>query len=234
MSNFPKLVLCTAVLSLLSACHLTGGGTSGTSDYGTSAKSSGSTMSFFLTSANPGKGGDLGGLAGADAYCKQLASSVGAGNKNWRAYLSAMPSNGQGAINARDRIGNGPWTNSKGVVVAKSVQDLHSDANNLSKQTSLTEKAEVISGRGDTVNNHDIMTGSTADGMTVNGTSDSTCGNWTKSGDGSAIVGHHDRQGLNDSAPMKSWNSSHPSRGCSLDALRATGGGGLFYCFAAN
>jgi hypothetical protein len=200
----------------------------------TSGGASTNAMTFFLTSANPGKGGDLGGLAGADAYCKQLATSVGAGKGNWHAYLSAMPGNGAGAVHARDRIGKGPWTNAKGVVVAKSVQDLHSDANNLTKQTALTEKGEVISGRGDAVNNHDVLTGSSPDGRASDGNVDSTCGNWTKSGEGSAIVGHHDRIGLNDSAPMKSWNSSHPSRGCSLEALRATGGGGLFYCFAAN
>jgi hypothetical protein len=193
-----------------------------------------SSMSYFLTSANPGKGGDLGGLAGADAYCKQLATAAGAGNKNWRAYLSAMPTGGTGAVHARERIGKGPWVNAKGVTVATSVADLHSDNNQLSKQNSLTEKGEVVSGRGDAVNNHDILTGSTADGRARDDANDSTCGNWTKSGEGSALVGHHDRVGLNDSAPMKSWNSSHPSRGCSLEALRGTGGGGLFYCFAAN
>lgn len=198
------------------------------------AVSSTSSMSFFVTSANPGKGGDLGGLAGADAYCSKLAAGVGAGGKTWRAYLSAVAANGQPAVNARDRIGRGPWTNAKGVVIARDVNDLHGPGNNLNKDTALTEKGEVISGRGDAVNMHDMLTGSNPDGTAVNAAADSTCGNWTKSGDGSAIVGHHDRIGLNDSAPMKSWNSSHPTRGCSLEAFKATGGAGLFYCFAAN
>lgn len=193
------------------------------------------TMSFFLTSVNPGKGADLGGLSGADQYCQSLARSVGADGKTWRAYLSAAAVGSVAAVDARDRIGKGPWVNAKGVVVATSVDQLHGD-NNLNKQTALTEKGEIISGRGDPVNQHDILTGSTADGRLAPAAAggDSTCGNWTKSGEGSAFVGHHDRIGLNDSAPMKSWNASHPSRGCSLDALKSTGGSGLFYCFAAN
>lgn len=192
-------------------------------------------MSFFVTSANPGKGGDLGGLAGADAYCQRLAASVGAGGKTWRAYLSTVPMSGAAAVNARDRIGRGPWRNAKGVVVASSVDELHGPANNLNKQTALTEKGEVVSGRGDPVNLHDILTGSTADGRADPAAAgDTTCGNWTRSADGAAIVGHHDRVGLNESPPMKSWNSSHPTRGCSVEAFRTTGGGGLFYCFAAN
>jgi hypothetical protein len=186
------------------------------------------TMTFFVTSAGPGKGADLGGLAGADKLCQTLARAVGAGGKTWRAYLSTQ---GAGAVNARDRIGPGPWQNAKGVVVAKSVDDLHGD-NNLTKQTALNEKGEVVNGGGDSPNRHDILTGSTSEGRAQAGDADSTCGNWTKSGDGSAIVGHHDRRGLDDSAPAKSWNSSHPSRGCSQDALRGTGGDGLFYCFA--
>jgi hypothetical protein len=187
-------------------------------------------MSFFVTSANPGKGADFGGLAGADAYCQKLATSAGSSAKNWRAYLSSTAP----AVNARDRIGRGPWKNAKGVVVATSVDDLHGPDNKLSKQNSLTEKGEVISGRGDTVNMHDILTGSTADGRVDTSAPDTTCGNWTKSGEGSAMVGHHDRIGLNDSAPMKSWNASHATRGCSMEALKSTGGGGLLYCFAAN
>ncbi len=189
-----------------------------------------SPMSFFLTSANPGKGADLGGLAGADAYCGKLAASAGAGNKTWRAYLSTS---GATPVNARDRIGNGPWTNAKGELVAANVAELHG-SNKLNKQTALTEKGGMVSGRGDPVNLHDILTGSTDDGRASAEAKDTTCGNWTLSGAGSAIVGHHDRMGLNDSAPMKSWNSSHGSRGCSLDDLKATGGGGLMYCFAAN
>jgi hypothetical protein len=193
-------------------------------------------MSFFLTSVNPGKGADLGGLSGADQYCQSLASSAGAGGKTWRAYLSAAASSSGPAVNARDRVGSGPWQNAKGEVIAKSVDELHG-ANNLNKQTAITEKGEVISGRGDAVNQHDILTGSDAEGrlaMASSAGGDTTCGNWTKSGEGSAFVGHHDRVGLNESAPMKSWNASHGSRGCSLDALKSTGGSGLFYCFAAN
>ena len=188
-------------------------------------------MSFFLTSANPGKGADFGGLAGADAYCEKLASSAGAGGKTWRAYLSTT---GSAPVHARDRVGKGPWRNAKGEMVAANVEDLHG-GNKLSKQTSLTEKGEIISGRGDPVNLHDILTGSTADGRAdLAAAGDTTCGNWTKSGEGSAIVGHHDRVGLNESAPMKSWNSSHGTRGCGMDALKSTGGGGLMYCFASN
>jgi hypothetical protein len=185
-------------------------------------------MTFFVTSAGPGKGADLGGLAGADKLCQTLAGAAGAGSRTWRAYLSTQ---GQGAVNARDRIGPGPWQNAKGVVVAKSVDELHG-ANNLTKQTALNEKGELVNGRGDSPNRHDILTGSTPDGRAPAGDADMTCGNWTKSGDGAAIVGHHDRMGLDDSAPAKSWNSSHPSRGCSQDALRGSGGDGLIYCFA--
>jgi hypothetical protein len=189
-----------------------------------------SGMSFFVTSANPGKGADFGGLAGADAYCGKLAASAGAGSKTWRAYLSAT---GATPVNARDRIGSGPWVNAKGETIAANVAELHG-SNKLNKQTALTEKGGVVSGRGDPVNLHDILTGSTDDGRASTEAKDTTCGNWTLSGAGSAIVGHHDRVGLNDSPPMKSWNSSHGSRGCSLDDLKATGGGGLMYCFAAN
>ena len=193
-----------------------------------------SPMSFFVTSVNPGKGADFGGLVGADAYCQKLATSAGAGGKNWRAYLSSTARGGAAAVNARDRIGRGPWQNAKGLMVATSVDDLHGPNNKLSKQNSLTEKGEMVSGRGDPVNMHDILTGSTADGRADTSAPDTTCGNWTQSGEGSAIVGHHDRIGLNESAPMKSWNMSHPTRGCSMEALKSTGGGGLLYCFAAN
>jgi hypothetical protein len=191
-------------------------------------------ISFFVTSAGPGKGADLGGLEGADRHCQQLAQAAGAGGKTWRAYLSTQGAN---AVNAKDRIGRGPWINAKGVVIAKDPGELHG-TNNLTKQTALSEKGEIINGRGDTPNRHDILTGSQSDGTAFAGTDDRTCGNWTKSTQGAAMVGHHDRQGLNDSAPMLSWNSSHPSRGpdggCSQADLRSTGGDGLLYCFAAN
>lgn len=192
-------------------------------------------MTFFITSAGPGKGGDLGGLDGADKHCQSLAQAAGAGSKTWRAYLSTQGAN---AVNARDRIGKGPWQNAKGVVIAKDVADLHGASNNLTKQTALNEKGEVVNGRGDQPNRHDILTGSQPDGTAFTGDQDRTCGNWTKSGEGSAMVGHHDRMGLDDSAPAKSWNSSHPSRGpgggCAQADLRSTGGDGLLYCFAVN
>jgi len=185
-------------------------------------------MGFFVTSAGPGKGADLGGLAGADQHCQKLAASAGAGSRTWRAYLSTS------TVNARDRIGRGPWQNAKGVVVARSVDDLHSKANNLTKQTSITEKGAIVNGSGDKPNMHDMLTGSTPEGRAFPGDKDMTCGNWTKSGEGAAMVGHSDRTGLDESAPAKSWNSSHQSRGCSLEALKATGGDARIYCFAAN
>lgn len=191
-----------------------------------------SKMSFFITSAGPGKGADLGGLAGADKHCQQLAQAAGAGSRTWRAYLSTAEAEGKPAVNARDRIGTGPWFNAKGVQVAASVADLHSDNNKLSKENSLSEKGEVISGRGDTPNRHDILTGSQADGTAFPAGKDTTCGNWTSTGEGAAQVGHHDRVG-GGPAPT-SWNSSHASRGCSQESLRGTGGDGLFYCFAAK
>lgn len=192
-------------------------------------------VGFFVTSANPGKGADFGGLAGADRYCQALGTAAGAGARTWRAYLSTTAAGGQPAVNARDRIGSGPWTNAKGVIIANSVDQLHG-TNMLTKQSALTEKGDVVMGRGDATNLHDILTGSSPEGRSMPAADgkDTTCGNWTRSGDGSAIVGHHDRIGLNESAPMKSWNSSHGTQGCSLEALKKTGGGGLFYCFAAN
>jgi hypothetical protein len=190
-------------------------------------------MSFFVTSAGPGNGADLGGLAGADKHCQALAAAAGAGQKTWRAYLSATPAGGAQAVHARDRIGSGPWTNAKGVVIARNLDELHG-ANNLTKQTALTEKGEVVNGRGDTPNMHDVLTGSQPDGRALAGEKDTTCGNWSKSGEGSAIVGHHDRMGLGDDEASRSWNSSHPSRGCGMDALRSTGGAGLYYCFAVK
>jgi hypothetical protein len=194
-----------------------------------------STMSFFVTSVGPGKGGDLGGLAGADQYCQGLAAAAGAGGKTWRAYLSTQEN---GAVNARDRIGAGPWMNAKGVTIAKSVDDLHSANNNLTKQTALTEKGGVVNGRGDTPNTHDMLTGSGPDGRVLPGPADATCKNWTSSTAGAAMLGHSDRTGLDDSEQAKSWNSSHLSRGpgggCSQDDLKSTGGASLFYCFATN
>lgn len=188
--------------------------------------------SFFITSANPGNGGDLGGLMGADAYCAQLAEAAGITGKTWRAYLSAAATENTEAVHARDRIGTGPWYNVAGTMIAANLEELHGE-NNLNKETALTEKGEMVSGRGDEVNVHDILTGSNMDGTLAVAEGDTTCNNWTSSSsEGSAFVGHHDRVGINDSAPMKSWNSSHRSRGCSLDNLRLTGGGGLFYCFA--
>ena len=210
----------TGALALAACSSLSGGGSH--------------PMSFFITSSNPGQGGNLGGLAGAAPHCQRLASAVGAGRKPWRAYLSTTASGSSPGVDARSRIGNGPWVNAKGVTVAKNVDDLHGASNNLNKQTALTEKGEVVSGRGDAVNLHDIMTGSNTDGRAFAPGNDATCSNWTSGSTGAAMVGHHDRIGLNESAPMKSWNSSHPSRGCDLESLKTTGGGGLFYCFAAN
>jgi len=192
-------------------------------------------MTFFITSAGSGKGADLGGLDGADRICQALAQAVGAGGRTWRAYLSTQ---GDGAVNARDRIGSGPWQNAKGVVIATSVDDLHGASNKISKQTALSEKGDPINGRGDQPNRHDVLTGSQPDGRAFPAGEDRTCGNWTKSGQGAAMVGHHDRLGLRDDEPSKSWNSSHTSRGseggCSQADLRSTGGDGLLYCFATN
>jgi hypothetical protein len=190
-------------------------------------------MSFFVTSVGSGKGADFGGLAGADKHCQTLAAAAGAGGKTWRAYLSASAAGSSAAVNARDRIGKGPWKNAKGVVVAKDVADLHG-TNNLTKQTALTEKGGIVKGRGDTPNQHDILTGTQPDGTAFVGTDDKTCGNWTKGGaDGSAIVGHADRTGLDTSPPALSWNSSHPSKGCNDPGLASTGGAGYLYCFVA-
>jgi hypothetical protein len=194
-------------------------------------------MSFFVTSIGSGKGADLGGLAGADRHCQQLAQAAGAGAKTWHAYLSTQAANGQPAVNARDRIGNGPWQNAKGAVIAKSVDELHG-TNNLSKQTALSEKGTPTKVRGDTPNEHDALKGSTMDGRAYPPGEDRTCKNWTSSTQGSAMLGHIDREGLSDDAASKSWNASHPSRGsdggCSQADLKSTGGGGLFYCFAIN
>jgi hypothetical protein len=207
------------------------------------ASAQSAATSFFVTSNGIGNGGNLGGLAGADNHCQTLAQAAGAGAdasgvKIWRAYLSTQAADGKPAVNARDRIGKGPWQNSKGVVIAKDVADLHSNANNLTKQTALSEKGDVINGRGDTPNRHDVLTGSQPDGTAFAPDTDRTCKNWTSSTQGSAMLGHSDRIGLRDDDASKSWNSSHPSRGpdggCSQADLRSTGGDGLLYCFAAN
>jgi hypothetical protein len=191
-------------------------------------------MSFFVTSTGKGQGADLGGLEGADAHCNALAQAAGSKQTNWKAYLSTVLPGGEAGVNARDRIGKGPWHNAKGVMVARNVNDLHSGKNNINKETALDEKGQPIKGRGDKPNEHDILTGSDPMGLYSTAGGDTTCSNWTKSGDGSAIVGHHDLQGLKDSRHMKSWNSSHGSRGCSQDQLKSSGGAGLFYCFVAK
>jgi hypothetical protein len=191
-------------------------------------------MTFFIASTSGPKGADLGGLEGADRHCQTLATKAGAGGKTWRAYLSVQALDGATAVNARDRIGRGPWVNTAGVQVAANVDDLHSDNNKINEETGLAESGRRIPSRLYVVNQHDILIGSTADGRAPPADKDLTCGNWTKSGEGAALVGHHDRMGLRDDAPSKSWNSSHPSRGCSADALKASGGAGLIYCFAAN
>lgn len=201
-----------------------------------------SKASFFLTSKGSGKGADLGGIDGADKLCADLAKSAALVRTNWKAYLSVTPTK-QGdkdvpGINARDRIGSGPWYNTKGQMIARNVSDLHSDKNKLDSKTALTEKGDAIPGRADVAggkpNQHDVLTGSDPSGMYSTAGGDTTCGNWTKSGEGSAIVGHHDRVGLNDFRHMKSWNSSHGSRGCSQDNLKSSGGAGLIYCFSPN
>jgi hypothetical protein len=191
-------------------------------------------MTFFVTSVGLGKGADLGGLEGADAHCAALAKAAGAKATTWKAYLSTTLPGGDAGVNARERIGKGPWKNAAGVVVAKNVADLHSGRNKITKDTALNEKGQKINGRGDTPNEHDMLTGSDPMGMYSTAGGDTTCGNWTKSGEGSAIVGHHDLQGLKDTRHMKSWNSSHGSRGCSQEQLKSSGGAGLFYCFAAQ
>ena len=198
------------------------------------AKAQQADMSFFVTSAGPGKGANLGGLEGADAHCAALAKAAGAAKTNWKAYLSTTAPQGEAGINARDRIGKGPWQNAKGVVVAANVDELHSDKGNVTKETALTEKGDMVMGRGDATNMHDMLTGSDPMGMYSTAGGDTTCKNWTSDGEGSAIVGHHDHMGLKETRHMMSWNSSHGSAGCSQEALVKTGGAGLFYCFAAE
>jgi hypothetical protein len=219
----------TATVALLTLGLIGGGG----------ANAQQSAMTFFVTSSGPGKGADLGGLEGADRHCQSLAAAVGAGNRTWRAYLStqAPALNDPDFVNARDRIGTGPWQNAKGEVIAKTVDELHSANNNLTLQTALDEKGQPVNGRAERPNKHDMLTGSRPDGTAFPGAPfpDMTCSNWTKGGaDGSAMLGHHDRSGPIESSWAKSWNSSHPSLGCNPDGLRSTGGDGLFYCFAAQ
>ena len=189
-------------------------------------------MNFFLTSEGPGMGAALGGIAGADRYCARLAERAGASGLTWHAYLSATATDSTPAINARDRIGSGPWYNYRHVLVARTLDELHGPNSPMSKATSLTERGDTVLGRGDTPNRHDVLTGSQADGRAYERGDDNTCNNWTSSGAGGARVGHHDRQGGGD-APT-SWNSAHRSSGCSQDNLRATGGNGLFYCFGTG
>ncbi len=197
-------------------------------------------MGFFVTSVGSGKGADLGGLAGADAHCQKLAEAAGAGGRTWRAYLSTQgvppnPSNAQGVpwVHARDRIGTGPWFNAKGVLIARDLAHLH-NGNALDKTTALDERGNVVKGRGDQPNEHDILTGTRSDGTAFSHHIDMTCKGWTSSSEGNAVVGHHDRSGLTKDAWSTSWNFSHPSAGCSQEALVRTGGSGRFYCFAAK
>lgn len=188
-------------------------------------------LTFFVTSTGSGKGGDFGGLQGADQLCQKLADTVGAGHRPWHAYLSASLGPSSPTVNARDRIGPGPWHNAKGVLIASNIAELHG-SNNINKETALTEKGMKVNGRGDNPNMHDILTGSRPDGTAFTDDQDRTCGNWTKSGDdGRAMVGHHDRMGLGNDAAASSWNSSHLTNGCSVAALKKTGGAGLIYCF---
>jgi hypothetical protein len=210
----PIVLLCVLV-----SCAPSGRGAAGGTD-----------MSFFITSVGPGQGANLGGLAGADAHCGQLAAAAGSRRTSWRAYLSTAAAGGQPAVNARDRIGTGPWYNARGVRVARDLAELHGEAAGLSKATSLTERGAVVNGRGDTPNQHDILTGSQLDGTAFADSADHSCSNWTSGDSGSAHVGHHDRQG--GGANPTSWNSAHGSRGCGQENLRGTGGNGLFYCFA--
>ena len=218
LSTTLTLLACAAALAPLAA--------------GPAAAQDRSAMSFFVTSANPGQGGNLGGLAGADRHCQTLAAAAGS-RRTWRAYLSTQAAGGQPAVNARERIGAGPWRNAAGVVIAQNVAELHG-TNSLTKQTALNERGEIVNGRGDNPNQHDILTGSQPDGTAFATADDMTCRNYTSDDAGAVMVGHSDRTGLDDSAPARSWNSSHPSRGCSLAALRTTGSAGFLYCFAID
>lgn len=191
-------------------------------------------MTFFVTSVGAGNGADLGGLEGADLHCQTLAEAVGVSGKTWRAYLSTQAKDGGSTINARDRIGQGPWHNANGVLIAANLDSLHYDNSNINYSGALNESGNTINsgGMGNAPNQHDILTGSNMDGTAISGDEDRTCGNWTSSDEGSAMVGHHDR--FRRTTPGSSWNTAHPSRGCSQEALKSSGGAGLFYCFAAN
>ena len=216
-----------AIGTLVAGCSDMGGMKMASMETGSAA----SQMTFFITSTGSGKGADYGGLAGADRHCQELASAVGAGGHTWHAYLSTQ---GPDAVNARDRIGKGPWRNAKGEIIAHDLDELHGK-NNIGKQTALTEKGDIVNGRGDTPNRHDILTGSKPDGTAFPPGSDMTCGNYTKSGEGSVMLGHHDRNGTNpDPVANASWNSSHKSAGCSDALLAKTGSAGYLYCFATN
>jgi hypothetical protein len=224
MRTFSTLALAAAAAAFLTSCATT---------------PPTGPMGFFVTSAGSGKGADLGGLAGADAHCQKLAAAAGAGGRTWRAYLSVSPTFPSGtnpavpAVNARDRIGKGPWYNAKGVLIARDVDHLH-NGNHINKATALDERGRMVNGRGDTPNEHDILTGSRADGTAFAPQTDTTCKAWTSSTDGSAVVGHHDRVGPLPEVWARSWNFSHQSVGCSQEALIRTGGSGRFYCFAAD
>jgi hypothetical protein len=215
----------TMRLSILASAALISFGWSGI------AQAQQGNMTFFITSEGPGKGGDLGGLAGADAHCQKLAAAAGAGGKTWRAYLSTNSTPAQAGINARDRIGSGPWVNAKGVQIAKDVEELHKDSH-INKANGLNEKGEPTKVRGDTPNQHDILTGSTLEGRSFPPNMNLTCNNWTSSNFGSAMLGHSDREGIADTVYQHSPISSHMSRDCTQPGLVATGGAGLFYCFA--
>lgn len=225
----------TSKAALAASCAIALAGCTGMA----SQRAGGDGMSFFVTSVGLGKGGDLGGLEGADRHCQSLAAAAGAGNRTWRAYLStqAPALNSPDFVNARDRIGSGPWRNAKGVVIARNVDELHSGRNNVTKDTALDERGRMVNGRTEKPNKHDMLTGSRPDGSAFPGApfGDMTCGNWTKSGkDGAAMTGHHDRVGPIDAPWAKSWNSAHPTRGCDPETVRVTGGDALFYCFAAQ
>jgi hypothetical protein len=228
MSKFPAMVSRLCLAAAAAAVVLVAAN---------AAHAQAANTSFFVTSVGIGNGANLGGLAGADNHCQTLAQAAGAGAKTWHAYLSTQAAEGKAGENARDRIGKGPWQNAKGMVIAKDVAELHG-ANNLTKQTALSEKGDVNNGRGDTPNRHDMLTGSQSDGAAFAAGEDRTCKNWTSSTQGAAMLGHADRMGLRDDDASKSWNSSHPSRGpdggCSQKDLISTGGDGLFYCFAVN
>jgi hypothetical protein len=228
---------CKLRVLLLASLAVTEAGFGAAQAQNSSAQNS-SGMTYFVTSVGIGNGADLGGLAGAGRHYQTLAGAVGAGSHTWHAYLSTQAADGQPAVNARDRIGRGPWQNAKGVVIAKSIDDLHGDNNNMTKATSLNEKGGVVNGRGDQPNMHDALTGSQADGRAFPPDQDRTCKNWTSSTQGAAMLGHIDRNGTSDDPPQKSWNSAHPSPGsgggCTQADLRSTGGAGLFYCFAAD